>query len=55
MLEALITAVIALGWLLLVVAVWLNRPTGTERLEAAWSGSPEGLAILRRALDSRSG
>lgn len=34
---------------------WVGRGIGTERLEAAWTGSPEGLAILRRVLDVRSG
>jgi uncharacterized membrane protein YkvA (DUF1232 family) len=38
-----------------LVLRWVGRGIGTERLEAAWSGSPEGLAILRRALDMRSG
>jgi uncharacterized membrane protein YkvA (DUF1232 family) len=38
-----------------LVLRWVGRGIGIERLEAAWSGSPEGLAILRRALDVRSG
>jgi uncharacterized membrane protein YkvA (DUF1232 family) len=38
-----------------LVLRWVGRGIGTERLEGAWSGSPEGLAILRRALDVRSG
>jgi uncharacterized membrane protein YkvA (DUF1232 family) len=38
-----------------LVLRWVGRGIGIERLEAAWSGSPEGLAILRRALDFRSG
>jgi uncharacterized membrane protein YkvA (DUF1232 family) len=38
-----------------LVLRWVGRGIGTERLEAAWSGSREGLAILRRALDVRSG
>ena len=37
-----------------LVLRWVGRGVGIERVEAAWSGSPEGLAILRRALDSRS-
>jgi len=37
-----------------LVLRWVGRGIGTERLEEAWSGSPEGLAILRRALDFRS-
>ena len=35
-----------------LVLRWVGRGVGIERLEAAWTGSPEGLAILRRALDS---
>ncbi|MDQ2965026.1 MAG: DUF1232 domain-containing protein [Chloroflexota bacterium] len=38
-----------------LVLRWVGRGIGIERIEAAWSGSPEGLAILRRVLDSRSG
>jgi uncharacterized membrane protein YkvA (DUF1232 family) len=38
-----------------LVLRWVGRGIGTERLEAGWSGSPEGLAILRRALGLRSG
>ena len=38
-----------------LVLRWVGRGIGADRLEAAWSGSPEGLAILRRALDFRSG
>ena len=37
-----------------LVLRWVGRGLGIERIEAAWPGSPEGLAILRRALDSRS-
>lgn len=38
-----------------LVLRWVGRGLGIERIEAAWPGSPEGLAILRRALDFRSG
>jgi uncharacterized membrane protein YkvA (DUF1232 family) len=38
-----------------LVLRWVGRGVGIERIEAAWSGSPEGLAILRRAFVSRSG
>jgi uncharacterized membrane protein YkvA (DUF1232 family) len=38
-----------------LVLRWVGRGVGIERIEASWSGSPEGLAILRRVLDSRSG
>jgi uncharacterized membrane protein YkvA (DUF1232 family) len=37
-----------------LVLRWVGRGVGIDRIEAAWSGSPEGLAILRRALDSRA-
>jgi uncharacterized membrane protein YkvA (DUF1232 family) len=37
-----------------LVLRWVGRGVGLDRIEAAWSGSPEGLAILRRALDSRA-
>jgi len=33
-----------------LVLRWVGRGIGIDRLEAGWSGSPEGLAILRRAL-----
>ncbi|MEX2011535.1 MAG: DUF1232 domain-containing protein [Chloroflexota bacterium] len=38
-----------------LVLRWVGRGIGIDRLEEAWSGSPEGLAILRRALGLRSG
>jgi uncharacterized membrane protein YkvA (DUF1232 family) len=38
-----------------LVLRWVGRGIGIDRVEAAWSGSPEGLAILRRALGLRSG
>ena len=36
-----------------LVLRWVGRGVGMDRIESAWSGSPEGLALLRRALDSR--
>jgi uncharacterized membrane protein YkvA (DUF1232 family) len=36
-----------------IVLRWVGRGIGTDRLEAAWSGSSEGLAILRKALGLR--
>lgn len=41
-LDDLIVAVIVLRWVL--------RRAGAERLRAAWSGSPEGLALVERLL-----
>ena len=38
-----------------LVLRWVGRGVGIDRVEAAWSGSPEGLAILRRALGFGSG
>jgi uncharacterized membrane protein YkvA (DUF1232 family) len=38
-----------------LVLRWVGRGLGIERIEAAWTGSPEGLAILRRVLDSAAG
>jgi uncharacterized membrane protein YkvA (DUF1232 family) len=33
-----------------VVLRWVGRGVGLTRIEAAWSGSDEGLALLRRVL-----
>jgi uncharacterized membrane protein YkvA (DUF1232 family) len=38
-----------------LVLRWVGRGVGMDRIEEAWPGSPEGLAILRRALDFHSG
>jgi uncharacterized membrane protein YkvA (DUF1232 family) len=38
-----------------IVLRWVGRGLGSDRIAEAWTGSPEGLALLRRALDSRSG
>jgi len=34
-----------------VVLRWVGRGVGLTRIEAAWSGSNEGLALLRRVLE----
>src|SRR3954469_20788168 len=36
--------------LVALVLRWVGRGVGRERIERHWSGSPEGLSIVRRAL-----
>jgi uncharacterized membrane protein YkvA (DUF1232 family) len=35
-----------------LVLRWVGRGVGQAALEAHWAGSPEGLSLLRRALDA---